>query len=466
MAKKPTNVVKMQTKFKLNIGIITFIIIFIYMVIIILKSINNTTYSIYEVENSIIDTNIRTTGLAIRQEKLVNTTDSGYINYYIKDGERVANGSTVYTVDQNGDIHSTLTNLSSDSVDLSDEQYTDIRNRISMFNSYFNPIQYSDVYNFKIDMDNVVLELSTGLLAEQETTMDSATDNANTFKKIAAEESGVVTYYQDGYESFDLYKVTENDFNKDKYTKKTLKSGEIIGAGTSVYKLITSENWNIVIELTPEEVERIRDKETLNINIANNSRNIRCKYELIKNNDVNFAIISLDKMMIDYINERYLDIEIIMDENSGLKIPNSAITTKNVYQLPVSFLTTGSDDTKNSYFNVKTTGEDGTESVKQISPTIYSVGEEYCYVNPDDFDKKDILVANNSKQTLSLTNATISKLEGVLSVNKGIASFKQINTIYSSDDYTIIEPDVEYGINLYDRIILDSSTVEENTVIR
>ena len=40
------------------------------------------------------------------------------------------------------------------------------------------------------------------------------------------------------------------------------------------------------------------------------------------------AYLGFDNSMIRYVNERYLDIEMILEDQSGLKIPKSAETEK------------------------------------------------------------------------------------------------------------------------------------------
>ena len=69
-SRKPSN------EFRMNIGTIIFAIIFFYIIIRILISLQKESLSIYEVQNSYIDTNISATALIVRQEELVNATSS------------------------------------------------------------------------------------------------------------------------------------------------------------------------------------------------------------------------------------------------------------------------------------------------------------------------------------------------------------------------------------------------------
>lgn len=465
MAKGNKKIIKYKAPFRLNLGVIVFLVIFIYLGIQIFRSLNIKDYSIYEVNSSYIDTNIHCTGIALRNETLIDSSESGYVSYYIRDGEKVAKNSAVYTVDETGSMYDMLNDAAADNTTFSAENYTEIRNRISMFNTYFDNMNYSEIYNFKYDIENVVLEMSNELLVDS---MTSMTNNAlDTFNKATAPESGIVTYYKDGFEGVSPEQITSTDFNKDKYNKETLKTGEIISAGNPVYKLTTSEAWNIVIPLSKEDVERLTDTTWIKIRINNSEKTVYASLTILNQGDDNYGCLALDKLQDTYISDRYLDIEVIMDSNKGLKIPNSSIVKKDVYVIPASFLTTGSNSDTNTFINVRQLDENGEITVKQVEPTIYKTDEENgtIYINPLDFEDNAVIVANDSTTTLALNDATKETLEGVYCVNKGYATFKYINIIYQDSDYSVVSPNINYGISLYDRIILDCSLIDENAMI-
>ena len=56
-------------------------------------------------------------------------------------------------------------------------------------------------------------------------------------------------------------------------------------------------------------------------------------------------------------------------------------------------------------------------------------------------------------------------LIGVYNINKGYADFKQINILYNNDEYSIVESNTAYGLNVYDYIVLDATTVSEDELI-
>lgn len=450
----------------MNIGTIIFAIIFFYIIIRILISLQKESLSIYEVQNSYIDTNISTTALIVRQEELVNATSSGYVSYYVRDGEKIGKNKTVYTIDETGSIYEKIKDADSDAFELTNDGLNEIRTRISNFENYFNYASFSDVYNFHYDIENAVLELTNEAMIEQLTSLDDSSTDISTYKKVTTTDSGIITYYKDGYENFDIHNFKASDINKSNYKKATLKTGEIINSGDPVYKLITSENWYLIAELSDKQVKELSDQDTITVNIHNSSKNITCNFELTKQDNKNFIIISLNQQMVNYINDRFIDIVIIQDQNNGLKIPNTSITKKSVYKIPIDYLSQGSDSTSNNLLNIKVLDDKGEVTLKQVSPDIYKTDDEYCYVDPNDFGQNDVLVNTQNNDTLALNTAEKAELQGVFCVNQGIATFRYIDVLYQDDEYTIVKPEVPYSIAWYDRIILDQSLVKENQIIK
>lgn len=450
----------------MNIGTIIFSIIFFYIIIRILISLQKESLSIYEVQNSYIDTNISATALIVRQEELVNATSSGYVSYYVRDGEKIGKNKTVYTIDETGSIYEKIKDADSDAFELTNDGLSEIRTRISNFENYFNYASFSDVYNFHYDIENAVLELTNEAMIEQLTSLDDSSTDISTYKKVTTTDSGIITYYKDGYENFDIHNFKASDINKSNYKKATLKTGEIINSGDPVYKLITSENWYLIAELSDKQVKELSDQDTVTVNIHNSSKNITCNFELTKQDNKNFIIISLNQQMVNYINDRFIDIVIIQDQNNGLKIPNTSITKKSVYKIPIDYLSQGSDSTSNNLLNIKVLDDKGEVTLKQVSPDIYKTDDEYCYVDPNDFGQNDVLVNTQSNDTLALNTAEKAELQGVFCVNQGIATFRYIDVLYQDDEYTIVKPEVPYSIAWYDRIILDQSLVKENQIIK
>ena len=86
---KNKKVVRYRKPFHLNIGFITFGIIFIYMTFYVYSYLTSTHTSVYEVVQGTIAINNSYTGLALRSEEIFPTDRAGSINYYVKDASKV-----------------------------------------------------------------------------------------------------------------------------------------------------------------------------------------------------------------------------------------------------------------------------------------------------------------------------------------------------------------------------------------
>lgn len=460
--KKNQKVIKFHNVPVINIGVIIFGLIFIFLGVQIFRSFRQVRVSVYEVQKSYMDSNITGSAIALRQEVLVAADRSGYINYYIRNGQKVGKNATVYTLDATGSLADIIADASGDGVTLNTAGYTEIKTRISAFQNYFSDVNFSDVYDFKNDLDSQILDLINSQVLED---LTSADGTMTSFSQITSSESGVVTYYQDGYEGKQPEEITLADYERDNYTSTSLKTGEIIQAGSPVYKLITSDIWNLVLPLSPEDAERLQADDRVTLRMPNVVHEVYGDITIIQNGEAYFANITLDKLMVNYCEERFLPIEIVMTQQEGLTIPNSAIVEKQVLKLPIDYLTAGSNSSQMIYFNVRILDEEGNLSVMQVAPDIYEKDDSYCYVNPNAFAPDAVLVKNDSDQTLSLTDAGRENWTGVYSVNRGSASFRPIEILASDSDFSIISESTNYGIALYDRIVLDSSTVEEGQII-
>ncbi len=460
MADRRNKVVKFHNVPAVNIGVIIFILVFIFLGVQIIRSLRKERVSVYEVQKSYMDTNITGTAIALREEALITTDTSGYVNYYIRDGQKVGKNATVYTLDSTGTLSDLIAEASIDSSTISGLGYAEIQQSIVSFQNYFTDVHFSDVYEFKYDLESQVLDIASTQVLEE---LTGSGDAASGFVQKTSDQSGVITFYQDGYETKQPLDITGADFNTAAYERTALKTGEIIQAGSPVYKLITSENWHLILPLSPEDAQRLENDTRATLNLPNISHVVYSDIEVLENNGEYFANITLDKLMVNYCNERFLPVEIVMTREDGYSIPNSAIVEKQVLKIPSAYLTTGSNSSEAVYFNVRTLDEAGNLSVRQVAPEIYGSDDSFYYVDPNAFEEDAILVMNDSEQTVGISDLGRLTLTGVYSANRGTAEFQPIEILAEDNEFTIIS---ENGyISLYDRIVLNASAVEEGQMI-
>ena len=168
--------------------------------------------------------------------------------------------------------------------------------------------------------------------------------------------------------------------------------------------------------------------------------------------------------MIRYAKERYVEVELLLTEETGLKIPNSAITEKEFYTVPKEYFMKGGDSGKDGLL-VQRQDKEGKSITEFIAPTIYYETDECYYVDDEDVGADDVILKSDSSATYKVGTKT-AVLKGVYNVNKGYAVFKQIDLLYQNEEYAIVRTGTQYGIALYDHIALDGTKIHENDLIK
>ena len=159
MAERQNKVKKYRKPLNLNIGMLIFGAIFIYVIICVIMYFQTDHIVRYEVTEGSLATNNIYKGIAIRKEEVVSTDTAGYVNFYAREGERVAKGDTVYIVDETGRLSQELEDASLGENTLSNQELSEFRNEIVNFMHGYDDVTYESTYDFKYSLKNTVLKL-------------------------------------------------------------------------------------------------------------------------------------------------------------------------------------------------------------------------------------------------------------------------------------------------------------------
>lgn len=456
-SKKNKKVIQLNKDIKINAATAIIAAILLYVIIYVIIAVSKEPITIYRVNKSNVNNNIILNGIAVREEKIINTTKPGYICYYIRDGEKIKKNSTICTIDETGELFNVISESENYDNLLTSDDYNDIRALISLYKVTYNDDTFYNAYNFENNVNNKVVELTNEIMMQQ------VSGTATSMSAVNSPYSGIVTYYIDGYESFDIQSISAEAFDMSKYQKQTLKTGDVVSANNPIIKVVPNENWNIIAPITPEQYSSISDSSYIYFRINNSSYTVSMPYEIINGTDGTYINIKINKYLSNYISERFLSIEILQADDTGLKVPVSALVEKDTYKIPIDYLSAGGNQTNTNRINVQVRNENGDITINQIKPNIYMIDEEYCYVDPNSFNDTDVLMNINTNQTIAVSLLEIHKLSGVYSANRGTAEFRHVTVLKTIDDFALIKSGED--ISVYDNIIFDSSKVKENQVI-
>ncbi len=460
---KNQKVKKYRKPLNLNIGMLIFGAVFVYVIICVFMYFQTTHVVRYEVKEGSLATNNVYRGVAIREEQIVTTQTAGYVNYFASEGEKVSSRDLVYTIDETGRLSEYFADMNLGENSLSERELAEFRGEIVNFMHGFDSRNFETTYDFKNSLKNTVLKLANTNMLQGINDMSGASSDIVKFNN--APYSGVVARWVDGYEKLTADMVTEAVFDEKEYTKQQLVNNELLAVGDAVYKLTTSENWSLVIPMEDEErgIE-LEQEGYVKVRFLKNQYESWASAKLLRNGDGKLYIqLDFNNSMISFITDRFLEVELILHEERGLKIPNSSIVQKEFYLIPAQFI---SVDGKGEGSIVRQCYlEDGTISSEVVPVSVYSYDEEEeeYYIDATSLGAGDILYKMDSQETYTVSKR--ATLTGVYNMNRGYADFKEIQVLYENEEYSIVKANTRYGLNVYDYIVLEADSVSDDQFI-
>lgn len=462
MADQNRKITKYRRPLNLNIGMLIFATIFIYVVICVIMYFQAQHIVGYSVKEGSLTSNTIYKGIALRSEEIITSTDAGYVNYFAREGERAAYGNLIYTIDETGKLSDYIKSNESGENTLSDSDLSELKTEIVSFAGNFDCRDFSSVYNFKYNVEGTVMKLANYNILENVDALNGASGTA-LINYCYAPDSGIVIYSTDGYEDLTLQDITKEHFEQDAYEKTHLVNNELIAKGDPVYKLSTSEDWSIVIPVEADLAAQLEEAEYIKVRFLKNQYTAWGQVTTNTNEAGDtFASLTFTNSMITFCTDRFVDIELLLEDESGLKIPNSAIVEKEFFIVPKEYVTLGGNS-GNSGVLLETYDENGNATTEFVETSIYEETETEYYLDDTVLRAGNYLIKPDStdKYAVSKTGTLI----GVYNINKGYADFKQIIILYQNDEYSIVKSNTAYGLNVYDYIVLDASTVKDNEFI-
>jgi len=441
---------------------------------------------------STLDVHQSVMGVIVRDEHVHIADRDGHIEFHVQDNEWVAVGAFVASV---GDMYMAdaaavrLVNVEDQAMDLQDRRQpisvvdsevqrinNSIANTANARIHSFATLNLSEIYSLhdqlgqavntrnQINIDDGVAAM--GLLAREQY-RHTAVLELNS-RNMYASTSGIMSRVIDGNEAI-LTRAGINDLTREDVRDftdySTFVNRQDIYAGDAAFRIV-GNTWYIVAELPNEMIsgfeagshrtiylynERIGDYEAHRLRIQ--SIDYGTRYGLV--------VFRSTRHVTDFINQRNVSIRTTSGVQRGLKVPCTAISTRQYVRLPLSHIH-GTDETY-----VIISGESGNIT---IPVEIENITEHYAYVTTvTGLGIGNLLVPHDSNDVhILLTDENIRELHGVYVDNLGIAEFRLVNLGVEgiAVGYILLDSVLNPNLREFINIIVDASTVTEGQLIR
>lgn len=454
-------IIRVKKRKEVNIGIVIFLVIMLYVLFHVYTFFTKVEISLHEVQPGEMYVTSLCDGMILREEELVYTEIAGYVNYYFGEGSRVSKNSTIYSIDSNRDMYDLLAGSATE-IKLSGEDLEDLK--LLLQENLIYQATSRNIAEKKAEIVTGYQRLIDTMLMEELNQIVTSTGIISNFHVVSSAGSGIISYMMDEYTDITLQDVTLSCFeNKENTT--SLYSVDLIAAHSPVYKIITGDNWSIVVLLNENLYGQLLGKQTATFYLDNELK-VTAPINCFKKENAYFAEITMDKYLSNFTSERFVDVKFELEHITGLKIPQTAITFKDYYRIPEEYLVLGGNEGEKKRgllvegFNTET----GTTQYTFQEAEVFYSNDGFSYIDCLDFAKETYITTPDMSSRVMLYTF-VNKLEGAYNINKGYAVFKRVERLKTENDYVIVKKNSASGLSAYDHIALDASSVVEDAVI-
>lgn len=434
-----------------NIGTLLFGTIFIYMVISVFMYATETHVTAYEVKKGTITGNYRYHALALHDELIVTAPQSGSLRYLVREGVKTSAGGTVCAITEgNASASSQISDFT-----LEAEDASRMLDAMSSFTIDYSNSAFQKSYDLKSSIEGIISEI----IEEQSDTYVSSRN------QISAPESGFTVYSIDQFESVTESDLTYSMFSQSNYSAEALRGRKSVNAGEPVFKLITNESWALYFPIDDKLMTELADSSKIRFRFLKDNVTFSAPFSIVQNGEETFGKITMDSSIVRYATDRFLEIELIMNKKSGLKIPTSSIVERSFYRVPEEYVIQNSDTDQEVVLKIEQFGEDGSSKVHYLTANVYDYEDGDYLIDKQLLDESDYILMDNSSKKMQLQEKDLKILHGVYNINKGYAVFREITVIDENEEYCIVESNNIYGLAAYDYIVLNASEVTEDQIV-
>ncbi|MDW7668719.1 MAG: HlyD family efflux transporter periplasmic adaptor subunit [Bacillota bacterium] len=295
----------------------------------------------YTAEKGSLENRYEGKGIIIKDEEVYYSEYTGSIKNYYKEGERIKKGaliSSIFPDFQGAGISGEIdkinraieTKENSQDSDENQQIIDELESQIQRYiieKNYNEAFKIIEKYQANEGFTNEYTDMTLNELYDKKNELSASISNNNI--NIYSKTSGIVSYKIDNTEEiFDVDKIETfraGNYNIVNLEENIISKGKI-NISEPFIKVINNFSWYIMINLKDVVLE---NNNYVKIRFKKNNEIV--EGSIIKkqiNNKDTFLIVEINKFFHEFFNERYIDIELIIERYEGIKIENSSIIEK------------------------------------------------------------------------------------------------------------------------------------------
>ncbi len=460
MAQNRTERESRPKKNSLGFTIVVAAVVFIYIAAMFVQFLTQTSMNYMIATEGNMEESFMVQGAITREEVLVTATSKGVVQYYYPGGKRLASNIKVGVMMDSyyGGLLEEKLDAVYRQLEETDTEYEEVFARIreEISETVAEYLQrkdyngYESVYLLKADLEEYMERRQELFALSNNKTVVSLLEQEGVYLTEKEQEEtnlwinrpGIIEYSFDGYEGWTAEQITENFCSeyKSTYTRMNVQMQQR-DKGDPLFRLITSETWNVTTYLSKEQAQMISDKKTVDFWFDDKEKLTGTVLSLTEEESGRYKlIIKMNSRMMEYADQRVVQLRYVQQTITGIKISDRCIVEQSFYCVPQEYIVTSGRKK-----GVLKMTEDG---VSFVAVDVQHTAEEMVYFRlPEGLQQGDTIQAQESEEKINLVQTR--QLTGVYIVNGGNENFTVIEIVHQEQGYSIVT-----GIALYDRVMI------------
>ena len=356
--KKDNKLIKFLKKHRKKILLLLLVCVLIYIIYVVVQLIRKPTDTVYVEMGQIREEEVAV-GYIIRDEEVIQGENyKNGIEQIKTEGEKVAKGEAIFRYYSNNEenlvekikeLDEKIDTAMEESENLPTSDSKALEDQID--SKIYDLYEESDLTIIQNNKEEIIRNMSkkSKIVGEESPAgsyLKKLIDERSKYENqltsgeeyIEATKSGIVSYRVDGYEDI----LTTDDFEK--YTKDfleelNLKTGQIIPISSEAGKIVDNYSCYIVCVLDSEYARDTEVGDNVTIKLpSGNEVEANVEYKTIEGEEY-ILTLKIDEGVEELTSYRKISFSIIWWSKSGLKVPNTAISTEEKNGNEISYVT-------------------------------------------------------------------------------------------------------------------------------
>ena len=448
------------------------------------------------VRMDMLEVQLFTPALIVRDERVYRADISGTVVSFVRDFERVREGDMIVSVLQDIDaveaIQAARREIEDQAIGMHGRRFhTPAEVEIDRINTSLRALMDSSMSDFsRLNMSELYL-LNERLIEQTEfrnqtiinsirpvlQDIDRELTHAEQVEdlhmhNIVASQGGLFSPFIDGLEvrltPFSVRDLSRAD-TLHVVDHAAITPAREVEEGDPIFKIV-GNTWYVAAYLPLSELEGFATGQNRTIFLESEDTgrfepiNMRIVHMYSYVTDA-FIIFRSSRNVDRFLNQRNVNVRIRDNVQNGLRIPTTAIATRNLVRVPMTHL----HGVEGNHFVQRSIGEGVTERVNVF---VNNISEGYAYILNEGLVLAigDVLAPFDLDYGhIALFDINIITVRGVFRANLGVAEFTRIFLDEEIPDigvgHVILNPARNRGIRQFDTIVSDASTVREGDLV-